>query len=62
MGRQMEKQKPPKGLCHAAALFLAALDSELKFDDEQIQLDAETQVDFAKLFSECFQTTRCEAT
>ena len=61
MGRQMEKAKAPEGALPCSRT-LAVLDSELNLDDEQIQLDAETQVDFAKVFSECFQTTRCDAT
>ena len=50
------------GLCHAAALLLAALDSEFDFEDQQIKLNAHAQVDFAKLFSDCSQTTRCDTT
>ena len=43
-------------------LFLTALDGDADFDDQQIDLDAETQVDLAKLFSDRAQSAGCDAT
>jgi hypothetical protein len=43
-------------------LFITALDGDADFDDQQINLDAEAQVDLAELFPDRAQSAGCDAT
>ncbi len=62
IGQGAEMAKAPRGGFAVQPLFLAALNGELNFYNEQIDFDAEAQVDFAQLLSEGFQTPCRDAT